>query len=210
MEISYFIKLFLKRKWLFLAMILLFEGVSLSFYFLQENKYEASLLFYVKRKVEDSNGKYYTYDGYYASQVGKEYSDTVIGFLESIEVLKRAGEITTYIPQEVGALQSLSHKITVSKEAPQILKVSVTTEQGDKSKEIVKAVGQAGIERIRLLNQTGDPNLSVDVIDSEPLVFMKKISLTSLLPLGVGFGFLLALGVTLCGDLYKKSVQSKD
>lgn len=204
MEIIYLLSLIKKRKLLILIITLLFLFLGTLYYFKQSDNYEASLLFYVKRKIEPISDKYYSYDGYYASQVSKEYSDTVIGFFQSLEVLKRAGEITDYIPSDVASLTALSSNITVIKEAPQLIKASIITKDKEKSSEIIKAVGQAGIERILLLNQTGDPNLSVDVVDPEPLVLEKNISFSLLVGGGLLVGFTLGLFLSLFLEMFKK------
>lgn len=204
MEIIYLLSLIKKRKFLILITTLLFLLLGVFYYFQQGTKYEASLLFYVKRKIEPISDKYYSYDGYYASQVSKEYSDTVIGFFKSLEVLKRAGEITDYIPSDIASLKSLSSSITVTKEAPQLIKASITTKDRNESSGIIIAVGQAGIERILLLNQTGDPNLSLDVVDSEPLVLEKNISLYIIAGGGVFIGFIFGLIFSLFLEMLKK------
>ncbi len=186
MELLELIKIIKKHFWAILAIEILFIGLGLGLFFVQKDKYEASLLFYVKRKIEAISDKYYSYDGYYASQVGKEYTDTVIGFFQSIDVLKRASTISPYVPSETSELRGISGLIKVEKEAPQLIRVSVTSENREEAKEIVKSLGQAGIERVSLLNQTGDPHLSVDVVDSEPIIFTKKTSL----PVYIGLGLL--------------------
>ncbi|KKP69560.1 hypothetical protein A2X44_03435 [candidate division CPR3 bacterium GWF2_35_18] len=205
MEIIYLFSLMKKRKFLILITTLIFLLLGMFYYFQQGDSYEASLLFYVKRKIEPVSEKYYSYDGYYASQVSKEYSDTVIGFFQSLEVLKRAGEITNYIPRDVVALESLSSRLIVTKEAPQLIKASVTTKDKEESSAIIKAVGQAGIERILLLNQTGDPNLSLDVVDSEPLVLTKNISLFIFVGGGLLFGFIFGIILSLFLEVFKKA-----
>lgn len=205
MEIIYLFNLIKKHRWLIAVTLILFLGLGVFFYLRQEEKYEATLLFYVKRKIEPVSSEYYSYDGYYASQVAKEYSDTVVGFFQSVEVLKRAGEISHYIPTDVEDLNDLSQKIRVTKEAPQLIKASIVLDSSQKASEVIKAVGQAGIERVLLLNQTGDPYLSVDVVDSEPLVFKK----TTVWYIFVGSSFLVGLGigiaVSLSIDFLKKT-----
>lgn len=204
MELIYLLKIFKEKKLFIFLSIVFFLLVSVSYYFLQPEIYEASLNLYVKRKIEPVSDKYYSYDGYYASQVGKEYTDTVLGFFETLEVLKRAGEITEFLPQEDDLLIQYSKNVTISKEAPQIIKVSVKNENSDESKAIVKALCQAGIERVFLLNQTGDPNLSVDVVDSEPIVIEKKLSPFILTGLGFCLGLIFSISVVLIQDLAKK------
>jgi len=207
MEIIYLLKL-LRKKWIiFLLVVIFFLAGGGAYYFFQGERYEASLLFYVKRKVEESSKEYYSYDGYYASQVGKEYSSTVVGFFDSIDVLNRASEITSYISSDIASLQNLSKRVVVEKEAPQLVRITVSSENKEESRETVKAIGQAGIERILLLNQTGDPNLSVDVVDQEPLIFTRKNSLVILMGTALLGGIIVGFMSVMAIDIWKKLEQ---
>jgi len=206
MELVYLIKILLKRKWLFLITIFIALFGAVFYYYYQPEKYTASMLFYVQRQTKESD-RYYNYDGYYASQVGKEYTDTVVGFFKSLDVIKRAREITDYLPADLNELQGFVSKIEVKKEAPQLIRVQVETKDRVEAEEIVKALGQATIERIRLLNQTGDPYLSVDIVDTEPLVLENTISLTLLLSLSFVLGFIASLALIFLLEL--KSLLQK-
>lgn len=175
MELKEFLEK-LKVYWkLFFAIPLLgsFLGLLLSSY--QPTTFNASLLLYVKRVTSPSSDKFYAYDGYYAQQASQEYTDTIVGFLKSLSILYRAAEIANF-STKTEDLEDLKKQIKITKEAPQLVKVNINQSTSKKAKDLVSALAQATQERTTLLNQTGDRDFSVDLVNSVPLVKTVKTS----------------------------------
>ena len=158
-------------------------------------KYQGTVHIYIQRQTEQSTDSYFNYDGFYALQTSREYTDTVLGLVKSLDVLKRGREISEYVPQDNQELNRLASQIKAVKKAPQLIEISLSDPDRQKASEVVLALAQATQDRIRLLNQAGDRAFSIDLVDPEVLVLEKRPPALYLGVLGLGLG--LATGVFL-------------
>jgi len=154
--------------------------------------YTTSLTLYVKRQPTEPSDKYYTFDGYYSQQAAEKFTETVIGFLKSKDILLASAKLAD-LPTDQKSLEQLSSSIKIRQVAPQLVSLKVTQKDGGIAKKFCTALAQATTERINLLNQTGDKAISVDLLNPEPLVEKNepKVVLNSLV--GVLCGLLAGL-----------------
>jgi capsular polysaccharide biosynthesis protein len=131
--------------------------------------YAASLTLYVKRQAAEANPDYYTFDGYYSQQAAEKFTETVVGFLQSKDILLASAKLAD-LPTDQKTLEQLESSIKIKQVAPQLVWLKVEQENGEEAKEFCTALAQATTERINLLNQTGDKAISVDLLNPEPLV----------------------------------------
>lgn len=132
-------------------------------------RYRATANIYVQRVPEKSELGDYTYDGYYAGQAAEAYTDTVVGFLQSLDIAKRAAEIAG-LSTEPENLLYYRKKTRVDKVAPQLVEVSTLVRGKEQAAGLVKALAQATSERATLLNQETQNKMTIDLVNSEPLV----------------------------------------
>lgn len=131
--------------------------------------YTASLTLYVKRQATEPSTDYYTFDGYYSQQAAEKFTETVVGFLKSKDILLASAKLAD-LPVDQESLEQLENSIKVRQEAPQLVSLKVTQEEATTAKKFCTALAQATTERINLLNQTGDKAISVDLLNPEPLL----------------------------------------
>jgi capsular polysaccharide biosynthesis protein len=131
--------------------------------------YAASLTLFVKRQAAEANPDYYTFDGYYSQQAAEKFTETVVGFLQSKDILLASAKLAD-LPTDQKTLEQLESSIKIKQVAPQLVWLKVEQENGEEAKEFCTALAQATTERINLLNQTGDKAISVDLLNPEPLV----------------------------------------
>lgn len=191
MELREYLKIV--RKSLPLLVVLAAALGMLAFLFSQRlpTTHTASLTFYVKRQATEAREDYYTFDGYYSQQAAEKFTETVVGFLKSKDILLASAKLVK-LPTDQGSLEQLEGSIKIKQVAPQLVNLEVTKEDAEAARTFCTALAQATTERINLLNQTGDKAISVDLLNAEPLVEKNapKVVLNSLV--GVLIGALLA------------------
>lgn len=129
----------------------------------------ASLTVYVKRQATEPSTDYYTFDGYYSQQAAEKFTETVVGFLKSKDILLTSAKLAGF-PTDQESLKQLEDSIKIRQEAPQLVSLKVTQTDAATAKRFCAALAQATTERINLLNQTGDKSISVDLLNPEPLL----------------------------------------
>lgn len=132
-------------------------------------KYRAQVSVYIQKAPEEPKGGDYTFDGYYALQAAENYTDTVVGFLQAPDVIRRGLEIAN-LPADSTQINYFTKTIRVQKVAPQLVDLSVTLSGRELSATLISSVAQAASERARLLNEEGIRNLSISLVNKEPLV----------------------------------------
>ena len=124
---------------------------------------------YVKRQATEASTDYYTFDGYYSQQAAEKFTETVVGFLKSKDILLASAKLAD-LPTDQESLEQLESSIKIKQVAPQLVNLEVTKEEAEAARTFCTALAQATTERINLLNQTGDKSISVDLLNTEPLV----------------------------------------
>ena len=191
MELREYTKI-IKGGWLLIVFLAAgFGGLA----FLVSSKlspaHTASLTLYVKRQATEAREDYYTFDGYYSQRAAEKFTETVVGFLKSKDILLASAKLAN-LPIDQKSLEQLESSIKIKQVAPQLVSLEVKKEDSPAAKTSCTALAQATTERINLLNQTGDKSISVDLLNPEPLVEKNepKVILNSLV--GVLVGTLLA------------------
>ncbi len=191
MELREYLKIV--RKSLPLLIILAAAFGTLAFFVSLQlpPSYTTSLTLYVKRQATEPSADYYTFDGYYSQQAAEKFTETVVGFLKSKDILLASAKLAD-LPTDQESLERLESSIKIRQVAPQLVSLKVEQKDGWAAKKFCIAVAQATTERINLLNQTGDKSISVDLLNPEPLVEKNepKVVLNSLV--GILAGTLLA------------------
>lgn len=187
MELREYVKVV--RKSLPLLVVLAAGFGGLAFFVSQQlpPMYTASLTFYVKRQATEASADYYTFDGYYSQQAAEKFTETVVGFLKSKDILLASARLAD-LPTDQESLQQLESSIKIKQVAPQLVSLKVEEGSSEEAKKFCTTLAQATTERINLLNQTGDKAISVDLLNSEPLVEKSepKVVLNSLVGILVG------------------------
>ncbi|OQX50831.1 hypothetical protein B5M47_02940 [candidate division CPR3 bacterium 4484_211] len=188
MELREFLKPFQKNIGLILGVSLFFGAAAYLVSASLPLKYRASATVYVQRVADESKGNYFTYEGYYAQKAAQEYADTVLGFLQSPDIIHRAVQIV-YPKLDEARFKKIQKSIRAEKRAPQLVLVTVTLPNGSEAKQLISALAQAAQERAKLLNQSGNEAMQIDLLASEPLLeeIRPHKGLNSVVASGVGF-----------------------
>lgn len=155
-------------------------------------RYQASLTVYVQKVGELVTTGEYTYDGFYAQQSAEKYTDTVVGLLESEDVLAQAIASDTGFYQ--GGVSEYRRRVGVEKIAPRLITVRVTLFDSDQARALVGAITTVAQERLSNLNQDPTQMFYLELIQTDPLVQVFDFSpwLFGL----IGFGFFVMFGVS--------------
>lgn len=153
--------------------------------------YKAIVTMYIQRVPEKAENVY-SYDGYYAGQAAESYTDTVKGLVGTMDITKRAAEIAG-LPTDAVYIKNLAKKIKIAKSAPQLVEITVNLGDREQAKKLALGLAQSASERARLLNQEGDKNLTINIINPDPLVEKSVFNPYLFSLVGALTGFLLAL-----------------
>lgn len=161
--------------------------------------FEAQNTVYVKREAEETSGSFYNYDGFYTQQVSKEYTDTVVGLLKTIdlylETVERMGQGSN--------AQELQVSTKVKKISPQVVSITVTKRQQEEAKNTLNALTSTLVEKIRSLNKSGDKKISIETLKATPYVSLFRPNPIVTLSLGFLSGLLVALTSLALGRYFR-------
>lgn len=162
--------------------------------------YVASVRLYIFKDTQEAPAGDYSYDGYYAQQFAEAYTDTVVGFLETTETIAQAVDATGNSQTE---LRSFVRAVDVEKTAPQLIVVQVSLKDEEMARDFVASISDIAIESIDSVNAEHDTEISVELVNENPLIEHRTIPF----PLGGIVGFLigLLLGTSIIvGQIYLK------
>ncbi|OGY28316.1 MAG: hypothetical protein A3J50_02120 [Candidatus Woykebacteria bacterium RIFCSPHIGHO2_02_FULL_43_16b] len=171
-----------------LVMVVLGGFVGFTYSYVGGQKYESFTTIYVKRTADQNSTSYYSYDGYYAQQVGKEYTDTVLGLLKTIDPYNEAAKrLGTYSPRALFS-QSKAKKIS-----SQVIELRIRSQSETEAKALMSALVAGLTTKVGELNRTGDSKISIEPVTNEPFTELNKTQAL----LNAGIGFLSGLVVSL-------------
>ena len=182
MELKEFVEVLKKNAGLITAVTIISVIVASVVSVMIPPKYNSSIDIYVSRRAAAESDQYYSYDGYYSTQSSVQYSDTVSGLFQSLQIVRDAAsnvqsselyEKSEKEPNELSKdieyLRKMSKKITVEDTAPQVINVSFKHNDVAKSELWVTSLGQVVQDKVAELNKDSDGNFRVDV-SADPLV----------------------------------------
>lgn len=188
-ELSDYFKLIRKYFWLILALVILVDGGVVIYSQGQEKRYQASATFFVNHPTEPRNERYYTYEGFYAQQLAKEYTDVVVGLLNSSDISRLA--------LSLAQLSSANPKIvtTVKKISPQVINVTVASSSQEDARKMVLALAQVTTAQSKNLFPDQNQGIMVTPVNPEPATGPLALNLALYLAIAT-------LGVVLLGVLF--------
>lgn len=187
-ELNQVLKILTKHLRLIVVLTLLGGFLGFGYTYIGGEKYEALSTIYIKRAADQNANSYYSYDGYYAQQVSKEYTDTVLGLLKTIDPYREAASrISNYSPSEIFGLTK------AKKVSSQVIELRVRNKDEFEAKKVLTALVDGLTAKISELNQTGDRKISIESVSSQPLTQLNKNQ--TLINVSIGFlsGLVIAL-----------------
>ena len=169
MELKDMVDVFIRSKKLVLTIAFIFTLIGVLHYYYLPVTYKATGNLYVSRELDNSLRGDFTYEGYYAQQVLKTYTETLIGLLESINVRKSAIEEMN-IPVTEVSLRRLKNKISTKKIAPQLVSFEVKQKNPELASNYWVSVVHHAIKSANELNVYGDNKIDVSPVGEVPVV----------------------------------------
>lgn len=179
-ELREYLKLVKRYLWVFGLLATLGVVGVLIYQQSQKSLYQAVTSLYVNRTPEPRTDKYYTYEGYYAQLVSKDYTDVAVALLGSADF--------THLAQTKAHLDNEA-KITtqVRKIGPQLIGLTVT----GSSQEVVKKATQSLIDTVNDRSKSSqNQGADITMVSPDLNVGLKSFNLPLYLGISV-FGSLL-------------------
>ena len=208
MELRDYFRLLYKYSVLLILTVFIFAGVGFFVSLRLPSSYAASSIVYVRRKVTPPSAEYFNFEGYYGQQTSKEYTDTVVGFFKSRDLMKQSLESLGSSPS-VEELKVVSGTVRIKKLSPRLISVSIVRSDAEEDERILSAlVGTVSEKVIELNKDGGDDALSLATIDSNPMVeeIKPRPKLNAAVSAAVGLLLILIL-ITFREYLKEESVQ---
>lgn len=169
MELKEVLRVFGRAGRLFFVSSTLLAGAGFFIFTYLPTNYRVTLDLYVKRQTQAPSDQFYSFDGFYSQQAAERYTQTVVGFLKSREILKEAlSAIQRPYDQEV--LKKLERSVKVKEAAPQLVVLTVGGTEAAFVKSLSLALAGVATEKLRTLNKTGDAALSIDLLTTAPFL----------------------------------------
>jgi len=161
-----------------------FLGVAVSFL---PGKFKTEISYFVGRAADRPSTEFFTYEGYYAQQTAQSYTNTAIAILESQD-LKRAVLEELGFPVTDNNIRKLSRSYRISKNGPQVITLSVTDYNYDKSVNTFTVISTEFLDTGKKIGAGSDENISVTPLSSKPVVRQEQRPLIYLVIGGLLFG----------------------
>jgi len=177
----------------------IFIGVAAYFF---PSKYIATGSLFINRSVNKETA-YFTYEGYYGQQTAAAYTNSVLALMDSLDIKKIILE-TNQIPLTSANIKALNKLISIKKPGPQVISVTIKGRTYDEAQRLWISMANATVGVTSELNKKGDPNLSVSLVSTQPLVRLPYKSIYLFIAGGV-LTSLLAACFAICIKEYSKS-----
>lgn len=194
MELGDFFRLLRKYYRVLVAVTLAFTAIGVGVSLLLPATYRASTTLAVRRRVEEANPGYFSYEGYYAQQTAREYADAVVGFLQSDEIVRQA-LLTVGMPTTQELIGQVSAAIDARKTAPQLVLLQIDWGEVGESADLAAALVSVVKDRSEELNQQGDRAIHIDTLSASPIVEERKPLMVLNAIVGGLVGLFLSVGV---------------
>ena len=195
MELKDILKKFKKYKTLLLVFTVV--GISIGFvlgYFTE--KYSAAGSFYIGRKIDPNQARFFTYEGYYGQQTALSYAKTAVELVSSPDVKKQTLEKLNIEVTDT-TLREFGNLIRIKKVGPQLITVTVKGSTEEKAAKMWVLLADSFLETAEILNLQTDPELKIIKVSPLPIVKHSYLPLVSL-PIAGGLIFL-TIGMLLAG-----------
>lgn len=192
MEIKDLINILKQNVKLILISILLM-GITgaLAYYFLPPRYYATGSLF-VRRSIYPYSEGHFTYEGYYGQQAAMSYTNSVIGLIESDDILSQSLSVLG-IQVNQKNLRNYSKRIKTRKTGPQLIELIVKGESFEQAEELWQTMADSTINSLNNISRANDPFVGIIKVSEKPVLKEGFRNLASYTLVGAGFGLVLPL-----------------
>ena len=166
-----------------------FLGVAVSFL---PGKFKTELSYFVGRIADKPSAEFFTYEGYYAQQTAQSYTNTAVALLESQD-LKRAVLNELQLPVTDNNIRKLSKSYRVAKNGPQVITLTVTDYNYDKSINTFTVISKKFLIASEKVSTGSDENISVSPLADSPVIRQEQRPFFYFVAGGLLFGLAFSL-----------------
>jgi len=197
-----YLKIINGQKSLIFISIILCGLLALIFSLFKPVIYEASVSFSVQ-KVNRQDTTEFQYDNYYAIQASELLGNTMVGWLESPDIIasvySQAG--LTPEPEELAALVK---NIKAKQISAHLVRVKFSQSNSDRANKVAASLSKVVTSKVEEVEITPDKQNSFIVVSSEPVITEKKYSPASVTLIGLICGALLGVGIAFGREYLKE------
>lgn len=171
--------------------VFLFSVLGAILFYVIPVKYVATGSIFVVRAADLVQREEFTYEGFYAQQNASEYSKTVVGILESIEMQKKMVEAKgDFVTEE--NLRKVRRELNIKKVAPQVITLEIEGDDPQKVVDLWNEVAKQTLSSSETISERGDTGTSIVILDDSPVVHSGFRELWAFVLVGAVFGFVTA------------------
>ncbi len=187
MELREMTKLLKNHVKLLLVSIFVAGALGAATYYFLPTRYYATGSLFVRRSIYPYSEDHFTYEGYYGQQAAMLYANSVIGLIDSDDIV--AQTLTSLnMPVDQNSLRTYHRKIRTVKSGPQLIELVVKEEDAQKAGELWQAVVDVTTTAMNNISRVNDPFVGVVKVSDEPVIKegYKNLPVYSLVGAGVG------------------------
>ncbi|NQU99850.1 MAG: hypothetical protein HQ538_03865 [Parcubacteria group bacterium] len=163
----------LREKIIFIIIIAILCGaLSLVLGLLQKDSFDSSVLMTIHR-VEREKSEDFQYDNYYSIQSAEYLSNTVVGWVETPEVITLVYKEAN-IEDKMGDAYQEAKRVKAKQLSSHLISVRLNNEDRDTVEKLSKSLVDVTNKKVEALEVNSDGNSSFSVQAEEPIVTLKK------------------------------------
>lgn len=203
MELIDYLNIVSKRKALIVTLIILIVVGGILFSVLIPEAYLTSVSLAVSREGRQDTQDY-KYDGYYSLQASELFSETVVSWFLSPEVVTDIFEKAEIDP-ETENLRELSHIFDAEKLAAQNVLVKFKTSNKDDAEKLSRAMQEVVTERTKILNSASGEDAKFTVIVKDPITVSGSPEMWLIAIISLVVGVVMSIGIAFLVDYIGRS-----
>lgn len=203
MDLYKFLKYVKKDKNLLIGTILAFTLAGILTFYLIPVKYVSSGSLFISRNTNPQQPDHFTYEGYYSQQAALSYTNSIMGLMESEDIL---AETLQNMQMEVTEenLRKLSRRVATKKSGPQLIELSIKAPSPEEAERIWVLHSGNTIETIEKIKSNGDPQLNINKIRQNPVTKTTYKNLAVNIIVGIIIGTTFGLSLVLAKFYLRK------
>lgn len=205
MKLKSYIDVIKKNKIYIYICIIFCAAVALVFSLTQATAYNATLVLSV-HKVNRQDNKNYQYDNYYAILTSELLGNTIVGWLETPNIIYEIYDRAELTPQPE-EIDRLVRQIKAKQISSHSVRVAFDQTDRGRAEKLSGSLVEVVKDKIAEVEITGDNKNAFEIIASSPIISEKKYDPVLITIIGLVSGLLIGIGLSFIFEYFKEPNQ---
>ncbi|NQV13656.1 MAG: hypothetical protein HQ530_05150 [Parcubacteria group bacterium] len=197
-----YLKIISSHKTLIFVCAVLCGILALIFSALKPASYETSIAFSVQR-VNRQDTSEFQYDNYYAIQASELLGNTIVGWLESPEIIREAYQAAGLAVSE-DDLNALAQGMKAKQISAHLVRAKYSQTDRDQADKVAASLVTVINNKVEVTEKNADSKNSFIVTSPQPVIVEKKYGPATLALAGIFCGLFVGIGIAFGREYLKK------